>query len=902
MSSDTKPNIALTVLKKVFGTKNERLLKKYTKRLPAINALFATYDNLSNEEILVESAKIREEYQKHKDIGKITDRVFALTQVVALRKLGMKHYDVQLLGGLILSDGAVAEMKTGEGKTLVATLPASLQAFTGNQVHVVTVNDYLANRDAEIMRPVYEGLGLTVSALRGEMGTDERRVVYAANIIYGTNHEFAFDYLRNNIAPDVTMQVQPPCFFALIDEVDSILIDEARTPLIISGEAEVDTDSVEIMNEVARQFDVEIEKEKSGIDKLKVSESKKDAILNIKAKSAILTEVGFTKLEELLVERNVIPNGEALYLPENTYLVKASTTALRAIHLFDNNVDYLIDEGKIKIINESTGRIKEGSRWSDGLHQAIEAKEGVKVNPDNKTIANISLQNFFRQYEHMAGMTGTGDTEAAEFMATYGMEVVVIPTNKTRIREDYSDKFYFSRQAKYNAMINDIKKIHETGRPILIGTDSVDESTVMASILEQAGLKFNILNAINHAQEADIIAKAGEEFTITISTNMAGRGTDILLGGNPDKQIDDLEVETPEEVARIKQEWQASSAKIREIGGLHVIGTSRNESRRIDLQLCGRAGRQGDPGSSQFYVSSEDQLLKKFGNKMLDNMAKNSGFGENDELSHPIFDRLILKAQAVSEGQGSNMRAELLKYDDVINKQRSQVFDMRQDWLIMDMEADEETTLEYMSRVRSIVAHSIEAKIEEFMPSNQNLVWDPESIDLLLKVEMDVEPICEQMVSDGYGTDAIKEIVVEKVLERLETISKELVELQGVRNDIYIYRSIMIRSLDQYWFEQIDMLNELREGIHLRGYAQKNPLMEFGFEAMELFKQLIASVQFSFTTDLFATMYGSIEHQKRINETIRRTEEAARAEELIAKEAEQLSSMGIEDEIEEAIN
>ncbi|MDW1582978.1 preprotein translocase subunit SecA [Vibrio sp. 947] len=869
MSNSRKDNAAVKVLKKVFGTQNDRILKKYNKKSPEIAKHYEEFKDFTDEQLLSKANELRAEFKKDGSIDAIATRTFALCQVAGENKLGMKHYDVQLIGGLILNDGNVAEMKTGEGKTLVATLPVVLRAFTGHQVHVVTVNDYLASRDAEIMRPLYECLGLSVASLNNKLGNEERRPIYACNIVYGTNSEFAFDYLRKNIAPDVSQQVQPECYFALIDEVDSILIDEARTPLIISGASDVDSQEVALMRELAEHFTTKIQEETTGSKQ--VEEVDADAALIPKTKSAQLTEKGYEKFEQLLLEHGVIDTVGRLYEPDKTYMVKSMETAIRAKHLYENNVDYLVSDGKIKIINSSTGRVEEGRRWSEGLHQAIEAKEGVEINPDNKTIASTSLQNFFRQYESIAGMTGTGDTEAHEFKEVYGMDVVVVPSNKPVQRQDKQDKIFMVKETKYKAILEDVIEIHKTGRPILVGTDSVQESILISNIFEKAGLKFNVLNAKNHEKEASIIAQAGERNAITVSTNMAGRGTDILLGGNCEAYIEANNIVDEEEIKQVKARFKDESEYIKSIGGLHVVGTSRNESRRVDLQLRGRSGRQGDPGSSQFYVSLDDKLMLNFGGESTRNWMRAAGFGDDDELSHPLLDRAIVKAQAKCEGLGSNMRAELLKYDDIINKQRLQMFAMRQEWLEIATK-DDFNPDECVERVKGIVASAVYALVDKYLPSNNDYTWDVDSLDTFLQVEWDVKPIVSDLIDKGYGIESIKEELLQLVYARFEETLNELNMLHNARADIMLYKTVMVKTLDSYWFEQIELLDDLREGIHLRGYAQKNPLQEFGLGAIEFFKQMIESIQMDFTTTMFSSIYGSINHQKRVIEHMRQIE------------------------------
>ena len=857
----------LNLAKKIFGTQNDRHLKIYHQKLALINDLENKYSVMSDDELKLSSIELKEKTSKAVKVDVLQIYAFALCREMSKRVLKMRHYDVQVIGGLVLYAGNIAEMKTGEGKTLVATLPVYLSALLGNQAHVITVNDYLAKRDALLMKPLYESLGLTIGYLQSDMRDDQRAKQYACDIVYGTNSEFAFDFLRRNIAPDIDAQVQKKCSFALIDEVDSILIDEARTPLVISGHGEVKADEVSVMREIISDFSTEYYKEEKNKE---LSDVKKDIALMEKTKTAQLTESGYLKLESMLVEKGLIDKAENLYDTRKVYLVKSLETMARAIHLFKCGVDYLVADNKIKIINASTGRVEEGRRWQEGLHQAMEAKESVKIRPDNTVVASISLQNFFRQYSHMCGMTGTANTEAAEFESIYSMNVVIIPSNVPNLRADSEDKVFLTEDGKLKAIIYDLKEIHKTGRPILVGTDSVNESEAIETMLKDEGLNYSILNAKNHEKEAVIIACAGEMNAITISTNMAGRGTDILLGGHENVWASRVDTDDEAIINALKLKCREQREKIKDLGGLHVIGTSRNESRRVDNQLRGRAGRQGDPGSSQFYASFDDRLMSIYGGEGLKGWLKNMGFDNDDMLQHPMINKGLVSAQTKCEGQGSKMRAELLKYDDVINQQRMEMYAVRQSWLEGGKNIDD---------IHKFIEQTTYNLVDKFIPEKSMYEWDSEGLDLYLKSSWDIEPFVDDLIVKGYFADGIKEVLAEKTIHRFDQALKELNESlsiemsdEGMSKDLF--SRVMIQTIDSYWFEQITLLDDLREGIHLRAYAQKNPLLEFGESSMALFKDMISSIQLSFVADLFGSCYTSIAYYNRQKEEIEKQIEA----------------------------
>lgn len=846
-------NILLRAGKKVFGTQNDRFLKKYNKELKKIELAEEKYKDMGVEELKAQTQILKDKVAESGSLDVVKHDAFAICRLMSDKVLGKRHYDVQIIGGLVLNDGNVAEMKTGEGKTLVATLPTYLRSLSGKQVHVITVNDYLAKRDAELMRPLYEALGLSVSSLQSSHNDEQRKISYSQDIVYGTNSEFAFDYLRKNIAPSIDHQVQKECYFALVDEVDSILIDEARTPLIISGHAEVNIEEVSLMHDIVANFTTEIFKEENG---KKISDVESDIALQPAIKQASLTESGYKKLESLLVEYKIIESEAQLYSTDKLYLVKSLETAARAKHLYDRNVDYIkSSDGKIKLINMSTGRIEEGKRWTEGLHQAVEAKEKVEIKPDNTPVASISLQNFFRQYEVISGMTGTADTEATEFTEIYGMDVVVIPPNRPIQRQDEKDKVFIDKDAKYSALIYDIKQVHSEGRPILIGTESVDESQVVAKLLDSEGLKYNLLNAKNHEKEADIVACAGERNAITISTNMAGRGTDILLGGKEEFWEAKVDTDDPEVKQAMVEQCLNERERVKEMGGLHVIGTSRNESRRVDNQLRGRAGRQGDPGSSQFYASFDDSLMKNYGGDRMKALLQGIGVDGGDALQHPMIDKGIAKSQAQSEGQGYKSRAELLKYDDVINKQRMEIYSVRQEWLTPGNKNRED--------VHEFIKMAVARIVDKFLPSDATYGWDAEGLDLALQSKWGLEPFVEKFIEENGNTQVLVDELAEKAVKHYDLTLSDLKNsmldnrtIEEIEGELYL--NIMVRTLDQYWVEQIHLLDELREGIHLRAYAQKNPLLEFSEGALKLFEQMISGIQVDFVSSLFESCYVTI--------------------------------------------
>ncbi|MGB1301475.1 MAG: preprotein translocase subunit SecA, partial [Pseudoalteromonas tetraodonis] len=660
---------------KIFGSRNDRTIKNLRKTVALINALETQLEALSDEDLKAKTAEFRERYNNGQSLGDILPEAFAVVREASKRVNGMRHFDVQLLGGMVLHQGRIAEMRTGEGKTLTATLPAYLNGLTGKGVHVITVNDYLAKRDAETNRPLFEFLGLTVGCNVPGMMPQQKKQAYAADITYGTNNEFGFDYLRDNMAFSIDERVQRPLFYAVVDEVDSILIDEARTPLIISGPAEDSSELYTEINTIVPLLELQEKEDEEGI------EGDGDFTIDEKSKQVHLTERGQIKVEELLTERGLIEEGDSLYSAANITLLSHVYAALRAHKLYQKDVDYVIKENEVIIIDEHTGRSMEGRRWSEGLHQAVEAKEGVKIQNENQTLASITFQNYFRLYETLAGMTGTADTEAFEFQSIYGLDTVVMPTNKPMIRDDRADLVYLTQEEKYEAILADIKDCQERGQPVLVGTISIESSEYLSQFLRKEKIKHNVLNAKFHAQEADIVSDAGLPGTVTIATNMAGRGTDIVLGGNWNSEVEKLENPTDEQIAEIKAAWKTRHDAVIDAGGLHIIGTERHESRRIDNQLRGRAGRQGDAGSSRFYLSMDDALMRIFAGERMTNMMRKLGMQRGEAIEHPWVNRAIENAQRKVEARNFDVRKQLLEYDDVANDQRRVVYSQRNELL-----------------------------------------------------------------------------------------------------------------------------------------------------------------------------------------------------------------------------
>ncbi|QIZ78541.1 preprotein translocase subunit SecA [Ferrimonas lipolytica] len=823
------------LLTKVFGSKNDRTLKQLQKTAVSINNMEAEWEALSDEQLRQITEELKQRVAAQEDGGKgesldaILPEAFATVREASKRVFGMRHFDVQLVGGMVLQSGRIAEMRTGEGKTLTGTLPAYLNALSGKGVHVITVNDYLARRDAEWNRPLFEFLGMTVGINLSGMSPQDKKDAYGCDITYGTNNEFGFDYLRDNMAFSAPERVQRELNYAVIDEVDSILIDEARTPLIISGAAEDGSDHYIRVNTLIPKLvkqDKEDTEEEIGDGDYTVDE---------KGKQVHLTERGQEKIEQLLVDIELLQEGDSLYNAGNISLLHHVTAALRAHKLFERDVDYIIDdEGQVVIVDEHTGRTMPGRRWSDGLHQAVEAKEGVKIQNENQTLASITFQNYFRMYSSLAGMTGTADTEAFEFQSIYGLDTVVIPTNRPMIRKDNADLVFLTAEEKYEAIIADIRDCMERGQPALVGTISIETSEFLSALLRKEKIKHNVLNAKFHEQEAQIVADAGRTGAVTIATNMAGRGTDIVLGGSLQAELDALPEGTAEDkIAAIKADWQQRHETVLESGGLHIIATERHESRRIDNQLRGRSGRQGDAGSTRFYLSMEDSLMRIFASDRVSGMMKKLGMERGEAIEHPWVNRAIENAQRKVEARNFDIRKQLLEYDDVANDQRQVVYAQRNELM------DGDDIFETIEAVRSSVLDDI---VSQYIPP-QSLeeMWDVSGLEDRLAADFDLKlPVAKWLEEE-------EELHEETLRERIVTAWDEAYKLKEEQVGASVLRQfekmVMLQTLDNLWKEHLAAMDHLRQGIHLRGYAQKNPKQEYKRESFELFQSMLESLK-----------------------------------------------------------
>ncbi len=824
-------------LQKIFGSRNQRLIKQYQKTVAAINALEPTIEQYTDEQLRAKTVEFRERVANGTSLDELLPEAFAVCREASRRVLKMRHFDVQLIGGMVLHYGKIAEMRTGEGKTLVATLPVYLNALSGRGVHVVTVNDYLAQRDAEWMARLYNFLGLSVGINLSQMDHGMKQEAYNADITYGTNNEFGFDYLRDNMVYETEARVQRALNFAVVDEVDSILIDEARTPLIISGQAEDHTELYVRMNALPPLLERQIGEEKAdgtGVEK------PGDYTLDEKARQVFLTEAGHEKAERMLAEWGLIGQGESLYAPQNITLMHHVYAALRAHTLFFKDQHYVVQNGEVVIVDEFTGRLMAGRRWSDGLHQAVEAKEHVKIQSENQTLASITFQNYFRMYAKLSGMTGTADTEAYEFNEIYGLETVVIPTNRVPKRIDKQDQIYKTAKERYDAVIRDIRDCHERGQPVLVGTTSIENSEVLSHLLTKAGLPHDVLNAKQHGREAAIVAEAGRPKRITIATNMAGRGTDIVLGGNVEKQASFIEADdaiaADEKARRIQQlhdEWQTLHDQVKAAGGLHIIGTERHESRRIDNQLRGRAGRQGDPGSSRFYLSLEDPLLRIFAGDRVRAIMDRLKMPEGEAIEAGIVTRSIESAQRKVEARNFDIRKQLLEYDDVSNDQRKVIYQQRNELL----EAHDIT--ETIGAMRHGVITDI---VRQYVPHGSiEEQWDVPELEEILRNEWQLDLAIQEMINESSSIDADE--ILEAVIAAADEAYEQKVALVGRESFSAFERSVMLQTLDRSWREHLAALDHLRQGIHLRGYAQKNPKQEYKREAFELFAAMLDAVK-----------------------------------------------------------
>ena len=831
-----------TILTKIFGSRNDRLLGKYRKVVSRINALEKEYEQLTDEQIPAKTAEFRQRIADGASTDSLLPEAFALVREASRRIMKMRHFDVQMIGGQALHEGKIAEMRTGEGKTLTATLPVYLNALTGKGVHVVTVNDYLASRDAQWMGRLYNFLGMTVGINLPNMARAEKQQAYAADITYGTNNEFGFDYLRDNMVYDLNERVQRPLHYAIVDEVDSILIDEARTPLIISGQADDHTEMYRVMNQVAPQ----LTRQEGEADPLTGEGVTKpgDFTVDEKAHQVYLTDQGHERAEELLSKIGLLPEGASLYDPANITLMHHLYAALRAHNLYHRDQHYVVQQGEkgleIVIVDEFTGRLMAGRRWSDGLHQAVEAKENVPIQAENQTLASITFQNYFRLYEKLSGMTGTADTEAYEFQEIYGLETVVIPPNRPSARQDQLDRVYKTTPEKYQAAIDDIRDCYERGQPVLVGTTSIENSEIISGMLTEAGLPHQVLNAKQHEREAEIVAQAGRAKMITIATNMAGRGTDIVLGGNLEKMIAAVEADTSlddatrqQRITSLRDNWQSDHDAIRELGGLRIIATERHESRRIDNQLRGRSGRQGDPGSSRFYLSLDDQLMRIFAGDRVRAIMDRLKMPEGEAIEAGMVTRSIESAQRKVEARNFDIRKQLLEYDDVANEQRKVIYRQRNEVL---------ESLGVQDVVDGLRHGCFTDLVNAFVPpESMEEQWDLPGLEKVLAEEWGVPMNLRAEVEQSSSMTS--EDILERVLQETDAAFQSKLELVGEEQFVNFERAVVLQSIDTHWREHLSALDHLRQGIHLRGYAQKQPKQEYKREAFELFGQMLDAIK-----------------------------------------------------------
>lgn len=815
-------------LTKIFGSRNDRLIKQYRRKVAAINKLEPEMKALSDEQLKAKTAEFRQRLADGASLDSLLPEAFAVVREASFRVLGMRHFDVQLIGGMVLNDGKIAEMRTGEGKTLTATLAVYLNALPGKGAHVVTVNDYLASRDAAWMGKVYNFLGMTVGTILSNQPNDQKQAAYAADITYGTNNEFGFDYLRDNMEYETGARRQRGLFFAIVDEVDSILIDEARTPLIISGPAEGSTDIY-----------VAIDKIPDMLERQKQEKGEGDYWVDEKQHTVQLSEAGHEKVEKIMVDMGLLPAGQSLYSPTNIMLLHYLNAALRAHTLFVKDQHYVVQNGEVIIVDEFTGRLMKGRRWSDGLHQAVEAKEGVEIQQENQTFASITFQNYFRMYEKLSGMTGTADTEAYEFQEIYGLETVVIPTHRMMIRDDQQDKVYRTAKEKYKAIVDDVKECYGRGQPVLVGTTSIENSELISDMLTKAGIPHNVLNAKQHEREAQIVMEAGRPGMVTIATNMAGRGTDIVLGGGISKaleQIDNDETLSDEQKnankEEIKAQWQVDHDRVVELGGLRIIGSERHESRRIDNQLRGRSGRQGDPGSSRFYLSMEDPLLRIFAGEKMQALMNKLRLPEGEAIEAGIVSRSIETAQRKVESRNFDIRKQLLEYDDVANDQRKEIYALRNEIL---------ENKDVSGPVKELRDGYFTSLFRHYVPADTvEEQWDLEGLEKELKEQWNLDVPLKATLEKSESSD--DQELLDMLLAATNKVYDEKVALVGHEAFAQFERNVLLQFLDQRWREHLSQLDMLRQGIYLRGYAQKQPKQEYKREAFELFANLLETV------------------------------------------------------------
>jgi len=811
------------LITKIVGSRNERLIKQLQQQVGAINDLEPRFKELSDDALLAMTEELRQRHRDGATLDELLPEAFAAAREASVRTLGLRHYDAQLIGGMVLHQGKIAEMKTGEGKTLMSTLAVYLNTIADQGVHVVTVNDYLARRDADWMKPIYEALGLTVGVSVPGMTPAAKRAAYAADVTYGTNNEFGFDYLRDNMAFKLEQRVQRGQFFAIVDEVDSILIDEARTPLIISGPADEGPEVYVRMNKIVPHLERQAEEDGPG-----------DFSVDEKTKQVYLTEDGMAKVEQLLVKAGMLKEDESLYNANNLALMHTLNASLRAHHLFARDVDYIVRDGEVVIVDEFTGRTLAGRRWSEGLHQAIEAKESVPIQRENQTLASITFQNYFRLYDKLSGMTGTADTEAYEFQSIYGLEVVVIPTHKPMIREDRADLVFLTQAEKYDAIVEDIRQRVEEKQPVLVGTTSIEISELLANKLKKAGVSHEVLNAKQHEREAHIVAQAGQPGAVTIATNMAGRGTDIVLGGNLESELAELgENASDAERQRVREGWKERHQAVIDAGGLHIIGTERHESRRIDNQLRGRSGRQGDPGSSRFYLSLEDNLMRIFASDRMGAMMQKMGMDKGEAIEHPWVTRAIENAQRKVESHNFDMRKNLLEYDDVANDQRRVIYSQRNEL----MEADD-----IQDTIESIRAEVFDGLFARFIPPGSvDDMWEPEGLEKALEGDFGIDAPVRQWLEEDDDLD--EEGLHKRVMDAVESHYQAKEEMTGSEVMRQFEKAVMLSILDQQWKEHLASMDYLRRGINLRSFAQKKPQQEYKREGFEMFTEMLDSMK-----------------------------------------------------------
>ncbi len=820
------------LFRKIFGSRNDREIKRYSKTVTQVNAFEGALQELNDTQIQAKTDEFREQLKSGKTIEDILPEAFATVREASRRIMGMRHFDVQLIGAMVLNEGKISEMRTGEGKTLMATLSVYLNALGGEGVHVVTVNDYLAERDAKWMGKLYNFLGMSVGVILSGQDGEQKRQAYAEDITYGTNNEFGFDYLRDNMAFSSEDKVQRGLNFAIVDEVDSILIDEARTPLIISGPAEDNSDVYQRVDKLIPQL-VQQEAVVESLDE-QVEEPPGDFTVNEKDKQVLLSNEGHQHVEELLLEEGLIGDNESLYDPSNIILMHHINAALRAHSLFTKNVDYIVSNGEVVIVDEFTGRTMPGRRWSDGLHQAIEAKEGVAVQVENQTLASITFQNLFRLYNKLSGMTGTADTEAFEFHEIYALEVIVLPTNNPMQRNDHGDLIFLTQEEKFDAIIEDIKDCQQRGQPALVGTASIEVSELLSAALNKVGIEHEVLNAKQHAREADIIAQAGQAGAITIATNMAGRGTDIVLGGNIDAEIAKLDDPDEATIQQMRSDWQAKHEQVLTNGGLHIIGTERHESRRIDNQLRGRSGRQGDPGSSRFYLSLDDNLMRIFASEKMAGLMRKLGMEKGEAIEHKWVTRSIENAQRKVEGHNFDIRKQLLEYDDVANDQRKVIYEQRNELM---------STEDISDLIVDIRADVLNAFIDTYIPPESiEEQWDVSGLEEALRQEFLLDLPIEHWLAedDNLHEEPLRERILQEMIDSMN-VKEELIGADMMRR---VEKGVMLEVLDSLWKEHLAAMDYLRKGIGLRGYAQKNPKQEYKRESFELFTDLLERVKY----------------------------------------------------------